>query len=393
MKINATTFASVILPAGKAEHFAWDSELRGFGMRLREGGSRTGVVQYRIGRKPRRVVLGPLTAEAFRTVKRKDGGVVKLGIRELAAQLLAQVRLREDPAAQRQEKRQKAAETFGTCLDLYLEIRRQEDIAPTTLSEIARHLNVNLKPLHGLHIAKADRRAITELTRLSAAAPVQANRTRSSLVKFLKWCGQQGYTGSNPAIFTGRNNERSRERVLALAELASVWAELPAGDFGDIAQLLVLTGQRRDEIADLEWSEVDLDNATVRLPPPRTKNRREHVFPLSVPALTILQRRWDDRDLDRALVFGRGQRGFSGWSQCKARLDAKLELTPWTLHDLRRSFSTGCGDCGVPPHIIAMLINHQSGAKAGVAGSTILAATRRKVAKRSSCGLRLLWPQ
>jgi integrase len=131
-----------------------------------------------------------------------------------------------------------------------------------------------------------------------------------------------------------------------------------------------LEGQRATEIGSLRWSEVDLENALVTLPPARVKNRRKHSFPLSSPALAILQRRWNDRDDNRDLVFGRGNgdKGFSGWSHAKARLDAKLDLEPWVVHDLRRSFSTGLGDLGVPPHVIEMLINHQSGTKVGVSG-------------------------
>jgi integrase len=134
--------------------------------------------------------------------------------------------------------------------------------------------------------------------------------------------------------------------------------------------LLILTGQRREEVGSLGWSEVADDK--IVLPAERTKNKREHVVPLAAPARAILegQPRRDGRDY----VFGRGTGGFSGWSRCKARLDQRIAeiagrpLPGWTLHDLRRSCVTHMADLGVQPHVIEAVINHVSGSKASVAG-------------------------
>jgi integrase len=323
-------------------------------LRLRDGGARW-VFQYKIGTQHRRITFGRYPAMKVPAA------------REQAEKLHAQVKLGRDPAGEKAENQARAGETFQACMDIYLEKRRaEEELRPTTLSEIERHLTRNLKPLHGLRIDKLDRRAIaTELSRLATeCGPVQANRTRASLVKFLNWCAGEGFIDANPAVFTNKNPEHPRERVLKIAELVEIWKALPDGDFGDILKLLMLTGQRRDEIADLEWDEVDLDGNLITLPPSRTKNRRRHTVPLSVAAKAILE----PRDRNRPLVFGRGQGGFSGWSQCKRRLDAKLATPPWTIHDLRRGVSTGLGDIGVQPHIVEAVLNHISGSKAGVAG-------------------------
>ncbi len=73
---------------------------------------------------------------------------------------------------------------------------------------------------------------------------------------------------------------------------------------------------------------------------------------------------------DSDFVFGRGEGGFSGWSQCKGRLDAKLDLAPWTLHDARRSISTVLHEkFNVPPHVVEAILGHISGHRAGVAGT------------------------
>jgi integrase len=354
VKLTVNSAATLQKPAGKADHIEFDDDIPGFGLRLRDGGARW-VFQYKIGTQHRRVTFGRYPAMKVPAA------------REQAEKLHAKVKLGLDPAGEKAGNQSRAAETFEACMDLYLQKRRKEEkLRPTTLSEIERHLTRNLKPLHGLRIDKVDRRAIAaELGRLAIeSGPVQANRTRASLVKFLNWCAGEGFIDANPAIFTNKNPEHPRERVLTVAELVAIWNALPDGDFGDILKLLMLTGQRRDEVADLHWDEIDLDRNLITLPPPRTKNHRRHTVPLSGAARTILEA----RDRDRALVFGRGQGGFSGWSQCKRRLDEKLTIPPWIIHDLRRAVSTGLGDIGVQPHIIEAVLNHISGTKAGVAG-------------------------
>jgi integrase len=195
-----------------------------------------------------------------------------------------------------------------------------------------------------LRIDKLDRRAIAlELARFTAErGAVQANRTGTSLGGCLKWCVGEGIIDANPATLINKNPEAPRNRVLTLVELAKVWRGVGEGDFADIIRLLILTGQRKSEIGDLRWDEIDLDRTAVTLPPARTKNHHKHIFPLSAPAVEILRARPRGR---RALAFGRGKgdRGFGGWSRCKERLDASVLIPEWVVHDLRRSFSTGLG--------------------------------------------------
>jgi integrase len=149
-------------------------------------------------------------------------------------------------------------------------------------------------------------------------------------------------------------------------EIAIVWRALASDDFGDIVRLLLLTGQRREEIGGLLWREVDLDAGKITLSPHRVKNGRAHIVPLSAPALAVIEAR---RRNGRDYVFGRGEGGFSGWSRCKERLDRRIgHLPSFVLHDIRRSVATGMGDLGIQPHVVEAVLNHISGHKAGVAG-------------------------
>jgi integrase len=153
----------------------------------------------------------------------------------------------------------------------------------------------------------------------------------------------------------------------------------------------MLTGARKAEIGGLAWAELDRTNALVLLSGQRTKNARPFELPLSRQALRILR---EFPELPRCpFVFGRrGQAPFSGWSQCKAKLDARIarqraeqrlgrrledgeqperedHLAPWRVHDLRRSFATLAAEHGlIEPHIIEAILNHVSGHQTGIAG-------------------------
>jgi integrase len=376
MKLTVKETPALTLPSGKSDHVFWDEELPGFGLRLRAGGSRVWVFQYAIGEKQRRMTLGAATKESFGTVKDRDGHVLKLGIRDQMAQLHAKVKLGQDPASDKTEGRKRASETFEAVSARFLAFQTGE-LRPGSYRQVERHIAHLAKPLHGLQFAAIDRRTVAALIAdvKEASGAVTANRTASTLSYLYRWAMGQGFAEANPLIAIPKFSEQARERVLNNDELRLIWNATEEDHYGAIVRLLVLTGQRADEIASLRWSEIGEDAIT--LPSSRTKNKRQHSIPLSGPALDILKaqpRRANEDGALRELVFGVGQRGFSGWSRCKERLDERIAqknampLLAWRLHDIRRSVATGMADLGVQPHIIEAVLNHVSGSKAGVAG-------------------------
>jgi integrase len=351
-KLTKTTVAALTLPRRKRELLVFDDDLPGFGVRLREGGSKTWIFQYKLGSKHRRISLGHVSALA------------PAAAREQASKLHAQVRLGQDPAGLRAESRARADETFGACIRLFLAWQRGR---VKSFRDVERHLVRNLAALHNLPLAKIDQRTIAaQLTRISArGSPVQANRTRASLSKFFSWACGEGLAENNPAALCNRNPEKSRDRVLSRNELKQIWAALPESDYGAIVKLLVLTGQRATEISDLQWSEIDGERGVISLPPSRTKNRRRHILPMSDMVRSILEARQNGREF----VFGTGQkRGFTGWSRAKNALDEAVKIPAWRIHDLRRSAATHMAEIGIQPWIIESILNHVSGFKAGIAG-------------------------
>jgi integrase len=272
------------------------------------------------------------------------------------------------------------AEAFGAEVERYLS-KQQAALKPRTYVELERHLRRDCGPLARLRLTEIDRRTIAlRLAEVeTASGPIARNRVRSSLSAFFNWAVREGLLDANPVTGTARADERgSRDRVLTQAELAELWAALPQGDFGEIVRLLILTGQRREEIGSLRWSEVDLDHSLIVLPAERTKNLRQHEVPLSTQACAIIQRL--PKRKGRDFIFGIGEAGFSGWSKSKERLDQTLlarrkaadrrakPLPSWRLHDLRRTAATQMAELGVLPHVVEVALNHISGHKAGVAG-------------------------
>jgi integrase len=199
------------------------------------------------------------------------------------------------------------------------------------------------------------------------------------LSAFFAWAIREGLTEVNPVTGTGKANEgNGRDRVLTEPELGALLRALGKDDFSDIVRLLMLTGQRREEIGGLRWSEIDrsLGREMIVLGPERTKNKRLHELPLSRQAMAIIERR-DLRLANR--IANRGQpspdrdefvwgRRFTAWSKSKEILDRRLNGMAWRLHDLRRSAATHMAELGVLPHIIEAVLNHVSGHKSGVAG-------------------------
>jgi integrase len=378
MKLTATAVRTASIPADKSEAIFFDEDVPGFGLRVRERGSRTFVFQYKLGSKQARMSLGAASA-----VKLPDA-------RKTAEKLYARVKLGQDPANEKSDARVKAAQTFAATAKQFLDTLRTR-YRPRAYKEIERHLTKNASALDKMQVAKIARHDIASVieavTKNSGA--VTANRTRTSLSTFFSWAMQRGHADVNPVIGTEKNKEQSRERVLTPSELRAIWKATGEDQYGAIVKLLALTGQRESEIGNLRWSEVH--EALIVLPPDRTKNRRPHVVPLSAAALAIIgqQEQRDERDL----IFGRGDGGFSGWSKSKERLDERIKeatgkaLSHWTLHDLRRTFATYAGGglpahqleklparekemargLGILPHAVEAILNHVSGHKAGVA--------------------------
>jgi integrase len=226
--------------------------------------------------------------------------------------------------------------------------------------------------------AQAD--AIRTLDTIKAErGPVAANRLRAVARACWSWAVKRGALKANPWEATPRPaRETARERVLTDAEVGALWTAAGALDapWSGIGRLLLLTGQRRGEVAAMRWSELDLDAGLWSLPGERTKNHRPHTVPLSAEAVALL--RDVKRRKDAELVFEGPRRNVpAGFGKMKARLDAAMTKAakdagraalPWTLHDIRRTVATGLQRLGVRLEVTEAVLNHVSGSRAGIVG-------------------------
>jgi integrase len=338
----------------------WDDGLPGFGVRINPT-NRQWVVQYRASGKSRRETIGRvdrIPLEMARTAARRS---------------LAKVELGADPQAEKVEARARASITLGSVAERYL-ANSKDRLKPRSYEETERNLVKHWGSLHPVPAHKITRAIIaSRLEEIAAnSGPIASNRSRAALSALFSWAMGAGIVDENPVAGAIKlADEVSRDHVISDSELAAVWHACRDDDHGYIVRLLLLTGQRRDEIGSMVWSEVDLDRAVWTIPAKRTKNGRPHDVPLSLPVVEIL--RGLPRREGRSFIFGGGQGGFSGWSKSKARLDARIakagnEVRHWRLHDLRRTAATRMAELGTLPHVIEAVLNHLSGHQAGVAG-------------------------
>ncbi len=210
----------------------------------------------------------------------------------------------------------------------------------------------------------------------------QARVSHARLSKFFSWAIAQRLIDKNPCTGAWRPDVgQARERVLSDDEIRWFWQACDSlgQPFGPILKLLLLTGQRRDEVAGMTRAELDLPNGTWSLPASRTKNNRPHTVPL--PSVV--------RDLIQSVPTVAGKAGYvfttngrthvSGWGSAKRQLDAKMlvlaraedpsiTIPPWRIHDLRRSCASGLQRLRVPLPVTERLLNHVSGSFGGIVG-------------------------
>jgi integrase len=343
MAVGKITISSI----AKLDGWLWDPTCVGFGAR-RQTTHVHYYVRYRINGE-----------QVVKSIGR-HGALTPDTARAKARQLLGTVAGGTDPFAQAL-----SGEGFAVAADRYLAHKRGS-LKPASFSETERYLR-RAAPLATLRLDQVDRRKVAAVLGEieSSSGPVSRNRARSALSGFFSWCVSEGLLDANPVMGTAKANENGgRERVLTRDELRQLWRGLRDDRFSDVVRLLLLTGQRRNEIGLLQWSEVNLAAKHITLPAERCKNGREHTLPLSSQALAILDR-LPHRN-SSPFVFG--DKGFQDWHRRKQLLDERISFSDWTLHDLRRTAATMMGELGVLPHVIENALNHRSGHKRGVAG-------------------------
>jgi len=348
-----------------------------------KSGAKSWAVRYRHNGKPRKLTL--------------DGFPSLDLARKLAQDALNAVAAGKDPAAEKREKRNAPSnlveDVFAEFMAKHTKKRNGKPIRNTTRHETARLLGLRLEdgewlprdPKSGV-LARWAGRDVTGITkrdvldllddRIKKGAPVGANRTLAALKTALAWCVKRDILLASPCDHVDDPSaETPSERTLSDDELGVIWraAEGQGYPYGDMIRLLTLTGQRRDEVREAVWGELDLERRLWKLPGRRTKNGREHHVPLSGAAMTILERLPRIKSKAGWLFTIGGEVAVSNLARRKGRLDdavlRELHTTnpeasgikPWRLHDLRHTLKTWMQQARIAKDVRNAVQNHYDG--------------------------------
>jgi integrase len=233
-------------------------------------------------------------------------------------------------------------------------------------SVLTKFHDLNQKPINA--IKRSDVVRILD-GMVASGMTIGANRALSAIKKLFAWCVDRGAIEINPvAGLKAPAKEISRDRVLSAPEILAYWAaaETEGFPFAQFAHVLILTAQRRGEVAGMCWSEIDFEKAVWTIPAKRAKNATQHAVPLAPFVVDIL--RSLPRFFNSDFVFTTtGKTPISGFGRFKRRLEKGGTGDAWRLHDLRRTAATNMALSGVQPHIIEAVLNHKSGIVSGVA--------------------------
>ncbi len=370
MKFSDRSVAA-IKPTDKQQEIP-DSLLPGLYLRVMPSGVKSWAVRYRANGKQRRLSLGKYPAVSLAAA------------RDLARTAMKNAARGVDVQAEKMERRKGGADDIAGVIDLFIERHAKQQNRTWKKTESILK-NYALKAWKGRKVEDITRKDVIALVDgVHAHAPIMANRVLAAVRKMFNWCVGRDLIQNSPAFgVTPPAKERKRNRILSDEEIKAFWqaSEREGYPFGDAFRLMLITGQRREEVIAMRWSEIDLPGQVWEIPGSRTKNEKAHRVPLGPMAIGILKKcpKFLDQSGDVVdFVFpasGNNQNSISGVSRVKARIETAMRnelqvdsLERWTLHDLRRTFASGCRRAGVALDVVEKMINHISGSFAGVVG-------------------------
>lgn len=296
-----------------------------------------------------------------------------------------------DPRAEQKEARSDD-NLVENVLDKYLARHVKAKNKANTARDVENTIEREIRPTwKGRPITAIRRRDIIDLLdgMLDRGVPAMANSTYRLLRKFFNWCVERGILDASPMVgLKAPAASVSRDRVLGTHELR--WAWLAADEigwpFGAMVKLLIITAQRREEVAGSTQSELALGGKEPvwTIPAARAKNGNEHLVPLAPLAVEIIKGLPVIGESD-LLFTTNGETTVSGFSRAKTRLDEamlriarkeaeergddpeEVKIEPWVLHDFRRTAASGMAALGISPHVVEAVLNHKSGTIRGVA--------------------------
>ncbi|AEI01836.1 integrase [Afipia carboxidovorans OM5] len=358
-QVKLTKSAIDALPTPSHDLVYWDLGCPGFGVKVTPKGRKVFVVMYRTagsGSRLRKYTIGPY-------------GRVTLNQARVAAQKVFAAKLEgRDLAAEKAASRRRiVADRVEDLLEAFIAQHVSQNRSAREISRMLRREVGAVWGSRSIHeISKRDVIAIVNSIE-QRGAPIAANKMLKTIKTFFRWCVGRALLDRSPADGVPLPAKQvARDRVLSDDELVRVIlaARQLGGPYGNIVEMLALTGQRREEVARCTWDEINLTTRTWRLPSERTKNGKAHEIYLSDQAVAVLAR----ATTGTKFVFSKtGAFAFQGFGPAKDEIDKLSDVTGWRLHDLRRTCVSGMARLGVAPHVADKILNHQTGTISGVA--------------------------
>jgi integrase len=338
-----------------ADRFLWDSDLKGFGLKVTKAGRKVFLIQYRMGGRGSRT----------RRVKLGDYGVITAEQgRQKAKELLASVAMGIDPAEERKRKQER--NTVSKCIAEFTSDHIEAKLKANTAKQYGATFRNDIP--RSLKQKYIDEVARTDIERLHVSLkdkPYQANRTMALLSKLFNWCEKSGYRqdGSNPCRHIQKYKEEKRERFLSKEELARLGEALVEAEEKSLTsphaiaaiRLLALTGARLGEILTLQWSFIDEERRLIVLPDSKTGKK---ILYLSDAALKLLSN--VPRLADNPYVICGKLKGARMVNLQKPwqRIRKMAELDDVRIHDLRHSFASVAVSGGLSLPVIGAMLGH-----------------------------------
>ena len=394
---------------GDRQFVLWDGgdrALKGFGLLVLPSGAKSYVFQFRIGGRSgrlRRYTIGkhgsPWTPDSARERAKELAEQVRAAIDPIDAErgeISARERARTLALEQERTLRHLA---FGAYAERFLSLGLKSGTRARTREGYASTLRNHVSPVLGEkplpEIVRSD--IVRVMDRIAIGQPAVRRITFAVMRMLFNWAkkGRGDISASPLDGMDAPPTVASRDRVLSDEELALALraAGQMEAPFGPLYRLLFATGQRREEVAGMDWAELDRASATWTLPRERSKNGEASIAPLNRHAMAVLDRLAGQEGAERPewprrgfLFTTTGQTKVSGYSRAKARLDARMEqlarqdateagrdpddvsVAPWRLHDARRTLATGLQRLGVRFEVTEAVLNHTAGAsRSGIA--------------------------
>lgn len=280
----------------------------------------------------------------------------------------------ERQRAERARKRQ-AANTFGAAAEEFFKVKLAHERKG---AEVERDIRKEfVERWAGRPISEIERADLIEAIEevRDRGSPYQAYNLLGYARRLFDWAAIKYDLEKSPSDRVRPRDlglkKRARRRILNAQELAAFWkaTETPGYPYGPLFQLLALTGQRKSDIAECRWSEIDLKERILTIPAERYKSDMDHVVPLSDPVVQVLKTlpRFKTGDYVFSTTFG--TKPVNGFSKAKVTLDkamlvelrkadAKAKLEPFTIHDLRRTMRSGLSALPIEQHVRELVIGH-----------------------------------